>query len=480
MAPNKKKKKPASNPARGFATTSTASKAKTRDLESEVADGNTPVAEETNTAPNPLSILGGAPDLHEDKSLSELTAEELERHLEESELQAMIDKHGDAVHRLTSRTVSKLETEKRLLRPQGDPLTMDLWLPAQVVEDIVNEESVLDCDRVLVTDGVFASKSRIQTPQDDLLLKMWALHEILPQLGFSAEQRWSALKDVLVQDQSMAMNTYNTSRDNVWGLDQSLDWLARRADRKYNLKDIVTRTEPAPRLVLQDMRDLDGTAENLRSVSPAPNDVRPYEAHRDLNHGNGTSETFETSSESELGSDLETEKMIESYVALQTRRFRLDPESAYSAKGRLTNQAVKQTRPNYVSRKLARIDTKLTKIRNDILFEQKEAEAQWNLARIELVREIAERRRLGVNGFQRSLEIEDRPKPSGMSSSDSVSVTQNETEEIFGGLFSDAPEAEKAEPSEGDQLDKTIQIKDFGAWSGIYPRRLLEDTIHAR
>ena len=92
MAPNKKKKKPASNPARGFATTSIVSKNK---IEDNVAVEEPITAETASSGPVQLTSPALKYGLDPEMQLHELSPDQLEKQLEESELQLLVEKHEE-------------------------------------------------------------------------------------------------------------------------------------------------------------------------------------------------------------------------------------------------------------------------------------------------------------------------------------------------------------------------------------------------
>ncbi|KAL9602381.1 MAG: hypothetical protein Q9179_002563 [Wetmoreana sp. 5 TL-2023] len=131
MAPKKKTKKGASNPARGFATTSVASKSK--NVVEDLTESTTP-----SPAPDIDNRLQKENDGHlsGEQDLHELAPEELEKRLEESDLDLFLEKHGEKMRRDVARQVTKLQTEKRLLRPQTEPLQIRPWLPPEIMATI--------------------------------------------------------------------------------------------------------------------------------------------------------------------------------------------------------------------------------------------------------------------------------------------------------------------------------------------------------
>lgn len=219
MAPKRKTKKATSNPARGFATTSTASKTK---LPTEESLGST-APDEPQAQPTAKDTPSG--DAPVEKELHELSPEELEKQLEESDLQLFVEKYLDKIKRDVSRQVSRLQTEKRLLRPQAESLSTRSWLPPEIMELIAQS---LDAEQQSVKHGNGTQYHTIAEAlsEEDLCIKLWTLKQVLIQLGFPYDSSEEALKHLLKVAQSLSMRGSMVEKDNIWGLDCCLDWLA--------------------------------------------------------------------------------------------------------------------------------------------------------------------------------------------------------------------------------------------------------------
>lgn len=224
MAPNKKKKKtPASNPARGFATTSTPAKPK---FEEKVDDDVVPekALVNSNAAPNTknvgLKIANG-----DSEDLSKLSPEELENHLEESALQILIEKHGEKSKKDASRQVNKLRTEQRVLRLQSEHLDISSWLPQELVRSIFDLLKSQKRSRGFDLD-VDIRQTKYNVSEQDLIIKLWTLRQVLTQLGFSDGRVQSAVLSQLQMGHLTRSSASSTSKDGLWGLEESLDFLA--------------------------------------------------------------------------------------------------------------------------------------------------------------------------------------------------------------------------------------------------------------
>ena len=222
MAPNRKKKKPASNPARGFATTSTISKARINDdaatLEADLAPAAIRDESNSNTAQAPTELQNPHRDL------SELTPEELERQLEDSELQLLVEKYSEKVNKDITRQVGRLETERRLLRIQAEKLNTSWFLPDELML-VITDHLKTYLGRA-VSCISHEAKSRLILSGEDLSIKSWTLRRTLSNLGFTDKKAHQAVSYLLHNRHIREQANVNVSKDSLWGLDQCLDWLA--------------------------------------------------------------------------------------------------------------------------------------------------------------------------------------------------------------------------------------------------------------
>lgn len=224
MAGNKKKKKPAANPARGFATTSIASKPRPEGSESEAkplpaskpadASSSAPPSKE-NAPPSAKSTSGDAKD-------TPLSPEEFEKHLEESELQLLVEKHAQKTKRDAQRQRTRLETDRRLLRGQADLVNAPKWLPPDLVDhilDLIKAETRFAASSVS-SDNAGTGKL---PSEEDMIVRLWTLRQTLASAGFPEARVEAVLKHIL----DIATNISPVVKDSIWGLDEALEWFAR-------------------------------------------------------------------------------------------------------------------------------------------------------------------------------------------------------------------------------------------------------------
>jgi ATP-dependent RNA helicase DHX29 len=230
MAGKKKAKKPAANPARGFATTSIPASKVRVELEENAEEPTGAGDTKTPTATDATATNGqngaGAPgaDKTPEKALS---PEEFEKQLEESELQLLVEKYAPKVKRDAQRLRTRLETDRRVLRGQSETINSKKWLPAELMDqiiDLIQAESRFAASTFNSENG--SSNKTFQ--EEDLTIKLWTLQQTLVAAGFPETKIKPVLQFVL----DIAPNVSVSNRESVWGLDESLEWLARECERE--------------------------------------------------------------------------------------------------------------------------------------------------------------------------------------------------------------------------------------------------------
>ncbi len=226
MAPNKRRKKPtkvASNPARGFATTSTPSKVEKTINEADVSEPESPISKTTPVALNEGVNVSNDVDI-QSKNLNHLSPEDFEQQLEESDLQNLVEKHAQKSKKDSSRQVSRLQTDRRVLRSQAEVLNPRKWLPPELMEQ------VLELARGEMSNGMFYSETDSRKApkmsEEDTTIRLWTLKQSLLGLDFPEERVTLVLREAL-EDPSMGTRASSSgSKDLLWALEESLDWLA--------------------------------------------------------------------------------------------------------------------------------------------------------------------------------------------------------------------------------------------------------------
>lgn len=215
-----KKKKPAGNPARGFATTSIPSKPKPEKL---AADAATDEAALTLPKHDGATAQARAPASHIIQPVHALatepppTPEQLEAQLERDELQLLVEKHAPKVRREATRHVAKLQTDRRVLRGQAHAMTVYDWLPRGILDSIVSLAQAESND----SNRRQGQQSLLKTlSEEDAMARLWILDLTLRELGFSDDHIQPALVWLCANAASMDASA------SVWGLQECLEWLA--------------------------------------------------------------------------------------------------------------------------------------------------------------------------------------------------------------------------------------------------------------
>ena len=224
MPGGKKKKKPASNPARGFATTSIASKPK-----AEAANVG-PEQNATKELPSTIENKQGESVPAEPEvggsSLPQkaLTPEEFEKQLENSELQVLVEKHAQKSKRDALRQQTRLETDRRVLRGQAENINARKWLPPELMEEILD---LVKGEARYPGPTLESSAGSKQISEEELTIRLWTLQQSLVGAGFVEERVAQVLQYVLDISDKVSVG----NKDAIWGMEESLDWLSRECSR---------------------------------------------------------------------------------------------------------------------------------------------------------------------------------------------------------------------------------------------------------
>jgi ATP-dependent RNA helicase DHX29 len=212
-----KKKKPAGNPARGFATTSVASKPKPEKSSPDATAKEAVPSVSKESAAAVVTAAQDAPKPEAAKVEVEQTPEELEAQLERDELQLLVEKHAPKVRRESHRNVLKFQTDRRVLRGQSHPMTVHDWLPNEILDSIIALAQAESND-----------SNRRQGPQpllkilseEDAMSKLWTLDLTLREFGFSSDHVLPVLKWLCANAAAVDASA------SIWGLQEALEWLA--------------------------------------------------------------------------------------------------------------------------------------------------------------------------------------------------------------------------------------------------------------
>ncbi|KAI9370426.1 P-loop containing nucleoside triphosphate hydrolase protein [Aspergillus egyptiacus] len=452
---NKKKKKPASNPARGFATVSVPSKVKPTDSSGPASTVESKSVSESER-PTPAEPQQPAQQPTEATSLQNYSPEELERHLEDAELQILVEKYAAKCKSDAVRQVGKLETERRVLRQQAVPVNLIEWLPSDVVNSIL---SLAEAEEQGMSPQPVRDVKRA-VAEDELCSKLWVLKETLLKLGFPEKRVEESLKHVLVY---FAGNFSVSNRDVVCNLDEALDWLAMHC----NPEELPSYFQSMGQQHKDTDKNVswisDHESSGLSTPKQAPNSkvkTKPV-----------VKEAIPQPDPYDSDSSLDPDTLVPKYLDLQTRLYNLQPDIFDKPK-----KGKKGREPSPADPQALKLQRKISAIENDVLFDRKEAEYLWREKLDELRKEAAIFRRAETKAEVDLAEKKEGPE------TDTTPPADDDDADLLGDMF----QAEEQEPTLElgvitEELNKaSIATRDFGKWTGLSPRRVLEEACKAR
>ncbi|EGX96110.1 ATP-dependent RNA helicase A [Cordyceps militaris CM01] len=461
MAGNKKKKKPAANPARGFATTSIAAKPRPEATESQTAAPSSAPPDKNDVPPSTTET----PKADSNTSENPLSAEEFEKQLEESELQLLVEKLAQKCKRDAARQRNRLETDRRLLRGQAESVNSFKWFSADLmdhIQDLISGET-----RFSVSSLSAESHGAGKMPsEEEMVSRLWTLQLTLQHAGFEESRVRSAVKHIL--DITPSIST--PGKDLIWGLEESLDWLARECGLE-ELPAYDNRPKPTSKGETPSDSPIPS-----RSTTPKPN---RHLAGRGLDGRDRKMQSPVKKTIATCDSDVEPDELIPEYISTKTKLLELSrTPAAVSDDNAMT---------------VAKLEAKIQMIENDVLFDKPTAEAQWRGKKIAVEQQLAvtrkQREAKRENAVpMESLVLED-PKERGINNeAERVAaeiLAQVEDMDDLEGLFDSLPQSE-IDPATGKSQivinsadGRKMVLKDFGKWTGMGPRRILEEACRS-
>lgn len=479
-AGNKKKKtKPAANPARGFATTSIQSKPKVEllaEADLKGASGVSTPAEKNEIVSKPgcAPKQGPSAAVSAPRELHELSPEDLESRLEASELQQFVERHGPRVKKETTRQVSRLQTDRRLLRGQADFLSVKDWLPEELMQQILD---LIFSDLNQESDLV---KTSTPADVDELVAKVWQLRKSLLDLDIPLIR----VTEVLAWIVSHPPITAPTN--SMWGLEECLDWLALNCEAGELDEYDDLKVKPAPAVSGNASESTDTATIKLEEKNA---DSPPASQANEQNTIPGADDL----DVSDVGSDLEPDELLSVYLGTKAKLYELAQltEVGVAVRGKSRNS---KPLPTTTAKGLRhrKLEQKLRKIESDVLFDKREAEATWDVKKIGFVRDAAERRKLQLQHDTSSASATTHsPKgPASRVNEEAEKLGENILEQSAGdedgdmlsGIFDALPGVQQA-VNGADGINSStdhVTIRDFGKVTGMNPKRVLEETCRAR
>lgn len=503
----KKKSKPAANPARGFATTSVASKPRVETAETVQTPPNGPSLSDATTTGSTKPDASTTPSIVQQSHApnpepgSTLSPEEFEKQLEESELQLLVEKHAQKVKRDAIRQKTRLDTDRRLLRGQSEPLNTRKWLPQELMDQILD---LIQAETRFAASSLTSERptNEKMPSEEDLTMRLWTLQQTLASLSFSSDKVDAVLKYVL----ELAPSVSSSNRDYIWGLEEALDWLAKSCSqeelRSYDYRGVKL---PKPQPDTPYDSPLPSGANTPRTAEAMGN-----AKHADAKNGVSQLQPSRAGTPRKLlvkcDEEFEPDDLIPSYLETMDKLFWLQrpKQGAKKASGVQKKRAVNGTNPSPASEaddlEEAKLLARVSRIEQDVLFDKPLAEHLWRNRNIELEKEFASIARKteqekeleqerGTGGSDQAMESvsDDDDDIAKEAKRMAAEVLEEESgdDEAISDLFASLP------VQETDAAGKTstvingadgikVTIRDFGKWSGINPTRALEEACRSR
>ena len=183
-------------------------------------------------------------------------------------------------------------------------------------------------------------------------------------------------------------------------------------------------------------------------------------------------------------SDIEPDNLIPEYIATKKKQLELERNLEHPNHGHSERDLA-----------VAKVEARLARIENDVLFDKFLAEQQWKQQKVTVEKEIA-----AAKLQNKDIEEDGNPPQANDTQQTDGDEVNEEAQRIAAeildedggdedgleGLFASLPQNEVDEStgkartvvtsSEGNK----IVIRDFGKWSGVSPQRALEEACRAR
>ncbi|OJD24791.1 hypothetical protein ACJ73_03844 [Blastomyces percursus] len=478
MAPSRKKKKPASNPARGFTTVSVPSKVKATESSASLPSANAPTQPQAELQPSTESPSTTSVGVQPQPELQQLSPDELQKHLENAELQLLVEKYGVKCKSDSSRQVLKLETEKRILRTQASHLNVADWLSPELLDKIMEKAKLEIKKSSEQASRLEIEETQIHTEGEELSIKLWTLRQSLTGLGFTQQDIDAALKATL----QLYFNDPTANKDIVWGLDPALEWLGMNCDEK----DLPIYDKPSSKISKIATEDSTFGKSNIILTPSTTGYNTPSDARSQPRETQAKS-TQSLPSASSDESDSDPDSLVPKYIELRTQLYMQHPNLFNQTNKRQRKEALPLTlADDQASTNIAKLKKKLSKIENDVLFDRDEAENIWQ-------NKLSELRKHAAKFLRNAVARESQPETPAaelrdtqvQDSSDvlieSILSDLNENDDLLGGLFATDLEGPSVAVSNTEAKGNTVvRSRDFGKPTGMTPRRVLEEGCRAR
>jgi ATP-dependent RNA helicase DHX29 len=186
----------------------------------------------------------------------------------------------------------------------------------------------------------------------------------------------------------------------------------------------------------------------------------------------------------ESDNDIEPEELLARYLKVKTQLYEIQPD-LFDPKtaGIRPNTPEKLSGTGLGVHKVAKLRRFLTKLESDVLFDRDEAARQWKAHMRTLAQMGVARKgkpKAAVPAIPATSQSDDHHGDPAFNLPE-TSENQDEPDDLFGAIFTDEEgDAAASGVNAGIEKNTTTILRDFGKWTGISPRRVLEDACKAR
>ncbi|KAL9618189.1 MAG: hypothetical protein Q9160_007085 [Pyrenula sp. 1 TL-2023] len=474
MAGTKKKRKPPQNPSRGFQTSSLPSKAKTAATEQrdEQLDAlpSGDVVLEAKGQPVSNSTKASQSESREVQNhtvTQHMSPEQLEEHLEQSELQAALAAHGQRIKLEASKAAARLQTERRVLRSQASVLDTGKWLAPELKLHVMNLARHEDFARSTGHPKVIEKALEHLSAEMAMCMRLWRLRRTLTQLKlpYAPAALQNALSFNCADNESKI-----SSKETLWGLDEALAYMALHSEDSAMPPYDTTPTADGKK-ASSPVHKASSASPNTMTAAYDNRRGEPRGVDREIEETNAANDVLNSTDE-----DIDPDDLQDRYISVKVELLKIEHGLDMSPVTRVPQEPSKRKR---------RLQNLLSKIQRDVLFDEQDANENWRLREIEMRKSLFQKKLSPMtsagstdeNASEHEITEGNATTSNGSSNEEEKEADEEEDASMLGPLFestedsggrSDPLGASKAE-------DCGVLLRDFGKTIGS-PRRILEDV----
>jgi ATP-dependent RNA helicase DHX29 len=177
----------------------------------------------------------------------------------------------------------------------------------------------------------------------------------------------------------------------------------------------------------------------------------------------------------ESDSSLDPDTLVPKFVELQTRLYEIQPDLFDRPKKGNKSKTEGQSSDS----RAARIQRKIGSIESDVLFERHEAESLWR-EKLDGLRKEAAFLRQNPPDESPPEQVESQEPPTEAKEDPEDVLPVDEQADLFGDMFEREEPALEVGVITEELNAAAMTVRDFGKWTGLSPRRILEETCKSK